>query len=99
MTGTWVGAALGLISAAGLTIGAGLLTDPDNVWGFVAVLGIALALSVAAIWVAHRGLRSAPKQSLTQYFAILVTVIAYVVFLPLLYLAVIRLAAGLGSFA
>ena len=93
------GAALGLISAAALAFGAGLLTDPDNIWGFVALLGIALSLSVTAIWVAHRGLRSAPKQSLMRYSAIVVTVLAYMVFLPLLYLAVIWLAAGLGSFA
>jgi hypothetical protein len=98
MTSRSVGAAFGLIVAAALTFGAGLLTDSDNVWGFVALLGIALSLSVTAIWVAHRGLRTAPKQSLTQYSAIAVTVLAYAVFLPLLYLAVIWLAAGLGSF-
>jgi hypothetical protein len=89
-------AALGLTAGAILTFVLATFTDPQSTWGFVTLLGVAFGLSVGAVYMGHLAVRSSRATSAFG-IAVVATVVAYLVLLPLTLLLAIWATAGIGS--
>ena len=100
-SGAWrgVGAAAGLcVTAVAVLQIAGRTADDQHVWLFVILLVVSVALSAASVWLAHRSLRGQSRWTVQHLIALAVTVLTWLVLVPLSGLLGVWILAGIGSF-